>query len=146
MCSFYLLRVPVPVTKFCVSVASLFEDRWIIGNERPGSSFRIGRIFEIDYPSSVKMDQSNYMSVHWYWLYFINSYSKSFCGTSKKLENSGLRPRQEYSFFSSQCICNFGAHLQQKEALCNFGSCGICMALKSSFRYFAFGTSQMDGR
>lgn len=45
--------------------------------------------------------------------------------------------------YSSQCVCDLGVN---GPALCNFQSCGICTAVKSSFSSFAFGEPAHVGR
>lgn len=62
------------------------------------------------------------------------------------LRNSKLASRDSVelrTFYSSQCICNLGHSDCQ---LCSKQSCGICNAVKSSFKTFAFGASHDTGK
>ncbi|KLO15230.1 hypothetical protein SCHPADRAFT_849726 [Schizopora paradoxa] len=47
------------------------------------------------------------------------------------------------TFHSSQCICDLGKDAPYK--FCQYPSCGICMATKSSFTKFAFDVVQNSG-
>jgi len=50
---------------------------------------------------------------------------------------------QLLSFHSSQCVCDLG-HLGSE--FCTVQSCGICTAVQSSFRSFAFGVQHNTGK
>ncbi|PFH48377.1 hypothetical protein AMATHDRAFT_76769 [Amanita thiersii Skay4041] len=47
------------------------------------------------------------------------------------------------TFHGAQCICDMGT---KEAALCSFRSCGICCAVKSCFKSFAFGAKYNVGR
>ncbi|KZP04320.1 hypothetical protein FIBSPDRAFT_844086 [Athelia psychrophila] len=60
-----------------------------------------------------------------------------------KLGASGPGVKELRTFHASQCICDLGVG---NAVLCNFQACGICNAVKTSFKGFAFGIPQNVGR
>lgn len=61
---------------------------------------------------------------------------------SQKAESTGNSDKIR-TFHSSQCICDLGV---RSSSLCDVLSCGICKAVKSSFKVFAFGVPRNSGR
>ncbi len=47
------------------------------------------------------------------------------------------------TFYSSLCVCDLG---YKDNNFCNGQTCGICCAVKSAFKSFAFGETSMPGR
>ena len=60
----------------------------------------------------------------------------------KNLEALG-DTNQIRTFHGAQCICDLGV---ADASLCNWKSCGICLAVKSSFTAFEFGAASNSGR
>jgi len=66
------------------------------------------------------------------------------CGSTNLAFRKKLSSGQEVcTYYSEQCICDLGVN---GAVLCDHRSCGICMAVKSSFNKFAFGVTCNTGR
>lgn len=68
------------------------------------------------------------------------------CGSVLMVPNrtsSAIDVAEVGTYYGSQCVCSLGTG---EVALCTIQSCGICMAVRSSFRELACGDTYDTGR
>jgi hypothetical protein len=119
------------------TVRMQFLSEWE-GNEDKGPVFE--KAYEVIVPRDIKVRHEAYWLVfHIYEQALLREYADT-CATACRAKNQGSEIR---TFYSALCVCDLGF---KDDNLCGGRTCGICCAVKSSFRSFAFGRTFMEGR